>query len=158
MRLPERLSLDSRAPAGTVTVSAGSADLRLVVGFHGDRLRRDVCLRGRHRLERVVARVDARERRPSEADGLGGARVLGVERGAASYEADGIVADEAGEVAAVDNSAGVAIVDLVGRLEASRIDTTTIGDYDEPRRRVRLRAAASKTRRALWVDLPDVLA
>src|SRR4051794_15124306 len=40
----------------------------------------------------------------------------------------------------------------------SSIDTTTIGDYDEPRRRVRLRAAASKTRRALWVDLPDVLA
>jgi integrase len=40
----------------------------------------------------------------------------------------------------------------------SSIDTTMIGDYDEPRRRVRLRAAASKTKRALWVDLPDVLA
>jgi integrase len=40
----------------------------------------------------------------------------------------------------------------------SSIDTTTIGDYDEPRRRVRLRAAASKTGRALWVDLPDTLA
>jgi integrase len=40
----------------------------------------------------------------------------------------------------------------------SSIDTTTVGDYDEPRRRVRLRAAASKTRRALWVELPDVLA
>jgi integrase len=40
----------------------------------------------------------------------------------------------------------------------SSIDTTTVGDYDEPRRRVRLRAAASKTRRGLWVDLPDVLA
>jgi integrase len=40
----------------------------------------------------------------------------------------------------------------------SSIDTTTVGDYDEPRRRVRLRAAASKTRRALWVDLPDTLA
>jgi integrase len=40
----------------------------------------------------------------------------------------------------------------------SSIDTTRIGDYDEPRRRVRLRAATTKTRRALWVDLPDVLA
>jgi integrase len=40
----------------------------------------------------------------------------------------------------------------------STIDTITIGDYDEPRRRIRLRAAASKTGRALWVDLPDDLA
>jgi integrase len=40
----------------------------------------------------------------------------------------------------------------------STIDTTTVGDYDEPRRRVRLRASASKTRRALWVEFPDVLA
>ncbi len=40
----------------------------------------------------------------------------------------------------------------------SSIDTVTIGDYDEPRRRVRLRAATSKTGRALWVDLPDVFA
>src|SRR4051812_31079399 len=36
----------------------------------------------------------------------------------------------------------------------SSIDTTMIGDYDEPRRRVRLRAAASKNRRALWVISP----
>jgi integrase len=40
----------------------------------------------------------------------------------------------------------------------SSIDTIFVGDYDEPRRRVRLRAATSKTGRALWVDLPDVLA
>ena len=40
----------------------------------------------------------------------------------------------------------------------SSIDTILAGDYDEPRRRVRLRAATSKTGRALWVDLPDVLA
>jgi integrase len=40
----------------------------------------------------------------------------------------------------------------------STIDTTAIGDYDEPRRRVRLRAAASKTGHALWVELPDELA
>ena len=40
----------------------------------------------------------------------------------------------------------------------SSIDTILVGDYDEPRRRVRLRAAASKTGRALWVELPDVLA
>lgn len=40
----------------------------------------------------------------------------------------------------------------------SSIDTVTVGDYDEPQRRVRLRAGASKTGRALWVDLPDVLA
>lgn len=40
----------------------------------------------------------------------------------------------------------------------SSIDTVLVGDYDEPQRRVRLRAAASKTGRALWVDLPDALA
>jgi integrase len=40
----------------------------------------------------------------------------------------------------------------------SSIDTILVGDYDEPRRRVRLRAATSKTGKALWVELPDVLA
>lgn len=40
----------------------------------------------------------------------------------------------------------------------SSLDTTLVGDYDEPRRRIRLRAATSKTGRALWVDLPDTLA
>jgi integrase len=38
------------------------------------------------------------------------------------------------------------------------VDLTLVGDYDEPRRRVRLRRSATKTRTALWVDLPDVLA
>jgi integrase len=38
------------------------------------------------------------------------------------------------------------------------IDHTRVGDYDEPRRRVRLRASTTKMRRALWIDLPDVLA
>jgi integrase len=38
------------------------------------------------------------------------------------------------------------------------IDLTTVGDYDEPRRRVRLRAATTKTRRALWVELHPTLA
>ena len=38
------------------------------------------------------------------------------------------------------------------------IENVLIGDYDEPRRRVRLRAATTKTRTALWVELPDVLA
>jgi integrase len=38
------------------------------------------------------------------------------------------------------------------------IDETLVSDYDEPRRRVRLRAATTKTSRALWVDLPPVLA
>jgi integrase len=33
-----------------------------------------------------------------------------------------------------------------------------VGDYDEQARRVRLRAATTKTRAALWVELPDVLA
>jgi integrase len=41
---------------------------------------------------------------------------------------------------------------------ASSIDTLTVGDYDEPERRVRLRASTTKTRAALWVELPDVLA
>jgi integrase len=40
----------------------------------------------------------------------------------------------------------------------SAIDHTLVGDYDEPRRRVRLRASTTKTRRALWIDLPDDLA
>jgi integrase len=38
------------------------------------------------------------------------------------------------------------------------IDSTLVGDYDEGRRRVRLRAATTKTRKALWVELPPVLA
>jgi integrase len=40
----------------------------------------------------------------------------------------------------------------------SSINTLTIGDYDEPERRVRLRAATQKTRRALWVELHPALA
>ena len=40
----------------------------------------------------------------------------------------------------------------------SAIDHTLAGDYDEPRRRVRLRAATTKTRRALWVELHPVIA
>ena len=40
----------------------------------------------------------------------------------------------------------------------SSIDLTRVDDYDEPRRRVRLRAATTKTRKALWVELPLVLA
>jgi integrase len=39
----------------------------------------------------------------------------------------------------------------------SSIDSTLVGDYDESRRRVRLRAT-TKTRRALWVELHPVLA
>jgi integrase len=38
------------------------------------------------------------------------------------------------------------------------VETVLVGDYDEPRRRVRLRASTTKTRAALWVDLPDALA
>lgn len=38
------------------------------------------------------------------------------------------------------------------------IDSLTVGDYDEQGRRLRLRASTSKTRAALWVELPDVLA
>jgi integrase len=38
------------------------------------------------------------------------------------------------------------------------VEAARVGDYDEPRRRVRLRARTTKTRAALWVELPDVLA
>ena len=38
------------------------------------------------------------------------------------------------------------------------VDTLMVGDYDERDRRVRLRASTTKTRAALWVELPDVLA
>jgi len=38
------------------------------------------------------------------------------------------------------------------------VDTVTVGDYDERDRRIRLRASTTKTRAALWVDLPDALA
>jgi hypothetical protein len=38
------------------------------------------------------------------------------------------------------------------------IDTLRVGDYDERDRRIRLRASTTKTRQALWVELPDVLA
>jgi hypothetical protein len=40
----------------------------------------------------------------------------------------------------------------------SAIDRTTVGDYDEPRRRVRLRKQTTKTRRALWIELHPALA
>jgi integrase len=40
----------------------------------------------------------------------------------------------------------------------SAIDQTLVFDYDEPRRRVRLRAATTKTRKALWIDLHPTLA
>lgn len=38
------------------------------------------------------------------------------------------------------------------------VETALVGDYDEPARRVRLRGSTTKTRAALWVDLPDALA
>jgi integrase len=40
----------------------------------------------------------------------------------------------------------------------SAIDQVLVGDYDESRRRVRLRAATTKTRRALWIELHPALA
>jgi integrase len=40
----------------------------------------------------------------------------------------------------------------------SSVETVRVGDYDEPRRQVRLRASTQKTRAALWLELPDVLA
>jgi integrase len=38
------------------------------------------------------------------------------------------------------------------------VDGLLVGDYDQARRRVRLRKAITKMRRALWVELPPVLA
>jgi integrase len=38
------------------------------------------------------------------------------------------------------------------------VESLRVGDYDEPARRVRLRASTTKTRTALWVELPDSLA
>jgi integrase len=40
----------------------------------------------------------------------------------------------------------------------SSVDLTLVGDYDEPRPRVRLRAATTKTRKALWVELHPLIA
>lgn len=40
----------------------------------------------------------------------------------------------------------------------STIDHARVGDYDEQRRRLRLRAATTKTRRALWIELHPALA
>jgi integrase len=40
----------------------------------------------------------------------------------------------------------------------SAIDLTKVGDYDEARRRVRLRKQATKTRKALWIELHPVIA
>lgn len=40
----------------------------------------------------------------------------------------------------------------------SSVDLVLVSDYDESRRRVRLRAKTTKMRRALWVELPAVLA
>ncbi len=38
------------------------------------------------------------------------------------------------------------------------VETVLVGDYDEHARRVRLRASTTKTRVALWIELPDALA
>ncbi len=38
------------------------------------------------------------------------------------------------------------------------VETLLVGDYDELAKRVRLRASTTKTRAALWVELPDSLA
>ena len=38
------------------------------------------------------------------------------------------------------------------------VDDVLVGDYDQPRRRIRLRAATTKTKRALWVELHPSLA
>jgi integrase len=38
------------------------------------------------------------------------------------------------------------------------VEAALVGDYDEHARRMRLRASTTKTRAALWVDLPDPLA
>jgi integrase len=38
------------------------------------------------------------------------------------------------------------------------VDKVLVGDYDEQRRRVRLRRAITKTRKGLWVELPESLA
>jgi hypothetical protein len=43
-------------------------------------------------------------------------------------------------------------------VRVSAIDRVLIADYDEPRRRVRLPAKITKTRRALWVELHPALA
>jgi integrase len=40
----------------------------------------------------------------------------------------------------------------------SSVDLTLVGDYHEPRKRVRLRAATTKTRKPLWVELDPTLA
>ena len=40
----------------------------------------------------------------------------------------------------------------------SSIYEARVGDYDRINRRVRLRASTTKTRKALWIELPDVLA
>jgi integrase len=40
----------------------------------------------------------------------------------------------------------------------SAIDHARVGDYDEQRRRLRLRAGTTKTRRALWIELHPALA
>jgi integrase len=44
------------------------------------------------------------------------------------------------------------------RVRVASLDQTLVSDYDEQRRRVRLRRATTKMRKPLWVDLPDVLA
>ena len=56
---------------------------------------------------------------------------------------------------------GLPAAGALARLSGARVgsvETLLVSDYDEPRRRVRLRKAITKTRVALWVDLPDVLA
>ena len=43
-------------------------------------------------------------------------------------------------------------------VRVAAINLTLVGDYDEARRRVRLRKQTTKTRKALWIDLHPILA
>jgi integrase len=49
----------------------------------------------------------------------------------------------------------VSLLHRQGRTWAEN-ELTTVGDYDEPARRERQHEAATKNRRAVWTDLPDV--
>ena len=78
-------------------------------------------------------------------------------------EAEELVPPAAAHVEAVFRLLGVRTAcrcfGLTGRGPALlRSQAVQVGDYDEPGRRIRLRASTTKTRKALWVDLPDTLA
>ena len=155
-RVLHRVALDRVLPIlGTRRIDellpADVADL--VAALHADGRKRETIRKSVGYLAQVLdhAGVDpnpARDSRPCPATARGPRRTRAADRRARG---------ERLPPPRPSVPASTAVARLV-RARVGSIDTLCVSDYDRSRRRVRLRASISKTRRALWIDLPDEIA